>query len=336
MSGGHTPDDEAIVEVYGNLDLPEGTVERPLVTFALFAYNQEKYIREAVEGALAQTYEPLEIILSDDCSSDRTFDFMREMVGQYDGPHKIKLFRNETNKGVAAHFSRVLQIAEGEYFVVAAGDDISLPERVSTLIGYWSNDRQLSFIDSGVEIIDRTGSRIGSSDQAHACKVSLHDYISTPPNGIHGATRGYRKENQKMFDSLSSECPTEDTPSLLRALMTGDGILINERLVKYRIHSSSLSSETSMRSMILAQIFDQYERDLAAAISLRAISIDRAAKIQRWIVRTRAIRMIDQAISNGELKAIGVISRLGRDGFLGFGASIRIMARYIRAITSSR
>ena len=47
------------------------TPDRPLVTFALFAYNQEQYIREAVEGAFSQTYEPLEIILSDDCSSDR-------------------------------------------------------------------------------------------------------------------------------------------------------------------------------------------------------------------------------------------------------------------------
>jgi len=50
------------------------TTDRPLVTFALVAYNQEQYIREAVEGAFAQTYEPLEIILSDDCSSDRTVE----------------------------------------------------------------------------------------------------------------------------------------------------------------------------------------------------------------------------------------------------------------------
>ena len=57
--------------------------ERPLVTFALFAYNQERYIREAVEGAFAQTYEPLEIILSDDCSTDRTFEIMQEMVANY-------------------------------------------------------------------------------------------------------------------------------------------------------------------------------------------------------------------------------------------------------------
>lgn len=54
-------------------DTPPTALDHPLVTFALLAYSQEKYIREAVEGAFAQTYEPLEIILSDDCSSDRTY-----------------------------------------------------------------------------------------------------------------------------------------------------------------------------------------------------------------------------------------------------------------------
>jgi len=57
----------AEVLTFGNPDLTEGTPERPLLTFALFGYNQEQYIREAVEGAFAQTYSPLEIILSDDC-----------------------------------------------------------------------------------------------------------------------------------------------------------------------------------------------------------------------------------------------------------------------------
>ena len=51
---------------------------RPLLTFGVCAYKQEQFIREAVEAALAQTYSPLEIILSDDCSPDRTFEIMQE------------------------------------------------------------------------------------------------------------------------------------------------------------------------------------------------------------------------------------------------------------------
>jgi hypothetical protein len=55
-------------------EMPDNETDQPLVTFALFAYNQEKYIREAVEGAFAQTYEPIEVILSEDYSTDRTFE----------------------------------------------------------------------------------------------------------------------------------------------------------------------------------------------------------------------------------------------------------------------
>ena len=74
--------------------------DRPLITFALFAYNQEAYVREAIEGAFAQTYEPLEIILSDDCSTDRTFEIMQEMAAAYRGPHRVRVNLNPVNLGV--------------------------------------------------------------------------------------------------------------------------------------------------------------------------------------------------------------------------------------------
>jgi len=55
---------------------------RPLLTFALVSCNQEPFVREAVEAALAQSYSPLEVILSDDCSDDRSFAIMEELLGQ--------------------------------------------------------------------------------------------------------------------------------------------------------------------------------------------------------------------------------------------------------------
>ena len=109
----------------------------PLVTFALFAYNQEKYIREAVEGAFSQTYAPLEIILSDDCSTDRTFEIMQEMAAAYHGPHRVRVRRNEVNFGTALHVSAVASVSQGKLIVVAAGDDISLPLRTEKLTQAW-------------------------------------------------------------------------------------------------------------------------------------------------------------------------------------------------------
>src|SRR4051812_34720579 len=72
---------------------------RPLVTFALFAYNHERFIRKAVDGALAQTYQPLEIIISDDCSTDRTFEIAQGMASAYNGAHKVVVNRNPKNLG---------------------------------------------------------------------------------------------------------------------------------------------------------------------------------------------------------------------------------------------
>jgi len=113
--------------------------DKPLITFTICAYNQEQFIREAVEGAFAQTYSPLEIILSDDCSKDRTFEIMREMTASYRGPHRLILNRNSTNLGLAGHCNRLAELAHGELLVGAAGDDISFPNRVEIVYQAWEH-----------------------------------------------------------------------------------------------------------------------------------------------------------------------------------------------------
>lgn len=124
--------------------------EHPLVTFALFAYNQERFIREAVEGALAQTYSPLEIVLSDDSSSDGTFRIMEECVSTYSGPHQVVLNRNASNLGIADHINTILSLCKGDLIVMAAGDDISYSERVAVLIDTWlKNAKPVAWFASG-------------------------------------------------------------------------------------------------------------------------------------------------------------------------------------------
>ena len=84
------------------MDLPS----RPLVTLALMAYNQEQMIEGAVGGALAQTYSPLEILISDDCSTDRAFECAAAAVDDYEGPHQLRLNRNPHNLGLIGTSTR--------------------------------------------------------------------------------------------------------------------------------------------------------------------------------------------------------------------------------------
>lgn len=206
-------------------ELPELT-ERPLVTFALFAYNQEKYIREAVEGAFAQTYEPLEIILSDDCSTDRTFEIMQEMTAGYKGPHKIKLNRNNENMGISQHVFKILTESSGDYIVNAAGDDISLPERVSEVLSCFNNKKS-SLVSSGVFIIDGDGNHIGEKkstpDKPLGCSFAISrdlvDLFQLPINGMH----------------------TEDALLISRAQILNGVDCCNKCLLKYRVHTENSS-----------------------------------------------------------------------------------------------
>ena len=74
----------------------------PPFSFLMITYNQEQYIADALNSALAQDYPNLEIIVSDDCSSDQTFAIATDIASNYRGPHKITLNRNEPNLGIGA------------------------------------------------------------------------------------------------------------------------------------------------------------------------------------------------------------------------------------------
>lgn len=240
--GGTDVDDGAVIETYGNTDLPEGTPERPLVTFALFAYNQEKYIREAVEGAFSQTYSPLEIILSDDCSSDRTFEIMREMARGYRGPHLLKVRRGEVNIGVLAHVLSVAQMATGEIIIVGAGDDISMPERSEITVNAFSGVESLAFSSDDI-IIDDSGKwrkwdpgRIERRRAWHARNRAW----------VHGAAAAYKAKFLKELPIPSSHIFYEDMVfSDLVSLLGGSSIRSSRPLIKYRYHFGNLSSRIS-------------------------------------------------------------------------------------------
>lgn len=85
---------------------------------------------------LWQTYEPLKIILSDDCSTDRTFEIMQKITF-YKGPHHIIVRKTPQNMGTFAHVMNVVEGVQGKLVVAAAGDAISKPERVKRLADAW-------------------------------------------------------------------------------------------------------------------------------------------------------------------------------------------------------
>lgn len=219
-------------------------MQRPLLSFCLFAYNQEAFIREAVEGAFAQTYFPLEIILSDDCSTDNTFGIMEQMANQYEGPHKIILNRNSENLGLVLHVNRVFgQLSSGDSIIVAAGDDVSVPDRAEKLWLAWEmTDRKAKLISSGRLHINSESKVIGEwlPNCSGYDDRSIVEFIVNPHANFSGATAMYHRDVFNVFGHLVF-AKVEDGPLIIRGCILGPVFTVADKLVKYRITSANMS-----------------------------------------------------------------------------------------------
>ena len=227
----------------------------PLITFALFAYNQEMFIREAIVGALSQTYSPLEIIISDDCSTDKTYEIMVDMVSEYRGPHNIVLNKNENNLGIASHVNKVISLAKGLLIIAAAGDDISFPTRTSELTELWvKNGRFSGIVYSQYEPIDNEGNSLNVDC---LCKdvsdLTIEEFASRFNPGIVGATQAWTKDLFIKFGPLPHDLYCEDAVFVFRAKLYGEILFLDRVLLKYRFHQSSLSNNCSLsyKNMLL-------------------------------------------------------------------------------------
>ncbi len=218
------------------------TTEKPLATFILCAYNQEKYVTEAVIGALSQTYSPLQIIFSDDCSTDNTFEIMSNIISNYDGPHKITLNKNSSNLGIGAHINRLMELAEGDYIIASAGDDISDKERTEVIMNAFMNSEKPTYsIWSKARYIDSNGFLV---DKEFPGNTSDYTEISISRNikPLIGATHAWHRDTFSFFGPLMPEVVFEDNAISFRSFLLGNILYIDKCLVSYRTHQANLTN----------------------------------------------------------------------------------------------
>ena len=209
--------------------------DKPLVSIILFSYNQENFITEAVESLLNQTYSPLEIILSDDCSKDDTFNRMKRLAKAYKGPHKVRLNHNKKNLGVIAHMNKALNLTKGELIFAAAGDDISLPERCEKVVSYWlANKKKANLIATDAFDMSFDGKILGvkKTDDLENWH-NIDDWFIRSPY-FFGSSHSWSRDLITRFGALNPNVKQEDQIMVFRAILTGCAANISEPLVKHR------------------------------------------------------------------------------------------------------
>ncbi len=221
--------------------------EHPLATIALTIFNHERFVRAAIESAFAQDYSPLEIIVSDDASSDRTAAIAQALVQNYTGLHDVRFSRNETNLGVGAHTDKLGAMARGEVVLLAAGDDIDRPDRVSRVMAEYAaaNGRAMA-ISAPAVMIDEEGHDLGTSPPTPPMPdLSLRTFVLTgfPLRGPAAYSARVFREFAPMGAAVLSG---EDLVLPLRAALLGEVRVLLEPVSFYRQHGASLMGSAGL------------------------------------------------------------------------------------------
>lgn len=123
----------------------------PKISVAMSVYNGEKYLREAIESILKQTYSDFEFIICDDASKDNSVEIIKEYA---EVDKRIVLVKNETNLGLAFSLNKCIKNARGEYIARMDADDIAINTRFENQLKYLENNPDIAFVCGGVYLIN--------------------------------------------------------------------------------------------------------------------------------------------------------------------------------------
>lgn len=210
--------------------------EAPKVTIFLFAYNQEEFIEAACKSVLSQNYEEsMQIIFSDDCSQDDTFVIMTAIAEDYEGIHTLVLNRNPKNLGLINHVNLSYKISTGDLIFAAAGDDISLPNRISENVKAYRLSKNLPMsLYSAVYEMSESGN-IGQIRKPPYTKVPPIEVCATSPAIVIGAAHAWHRNVFEIFGDITELGAYEDLVIAYRSALLDGLIYIDLPLVAYRL-----------------------------------------------------------------------------------------------------
>lgn len=202
----------------------------PCVSVLMPVYEGERYLEEAIESILNQTFRDFELIVIDDGSTDGTAGIV-ERYRRADG--RIRVFE-QANHGLAATLNRGLELAQGEYVARMDADDISLPERLAVQVAFMNANRQVGICGTWVETFDSIDLKVLRLPTDDATIRSWLLFESVLP---HPSIVMRREVLLKAGLSYDETClHAEDYDLWVRASRRTALANVSEVLLRYRLH----------------------------------------------------------------------------------------------------
>ncbi len=219
----------------------------PLVTVVCLCYNHDRFVVEAVESIINQTYQNIEVIVVDDASTDNSAEIITELAGRY--PH-IQTILLKENTGNCAAFNRGFAQARGEFVIDLSADDVLMPQRVEKQVGQFKTlDRSYGVVFSDAEYIDEQGRTLWY----HFERLFQKKLLRRVPQGdvfrdlvttyfIASPTMMIRSSIMKELGGYDEQLTYEDFDFWIRSSKICKYGFLDERLTKIRKVAGSLSS----------------------------------------------------------------------------------------------
>lgn len=270
----------------------------PLVSIIVITYNSAKYVLETLESAKAQTYQNIELIISDDCSKDNTVAICKSWIKKNKARFiKTELITVEKNTGTSANCNRGVKVAQGEWMKLIAGDDALYEDAIENLLSFALLNNAM-VVHSNHDTFNKS-----FEPKFKINNIRTHNYHMTSnlasakeqfsfllwTRDVHAPTVLINKEllyEVGFFDERISLF--EDHPMWLKITLNGNKIFyLEKKTVKYRIHEDSVTERINRTRVIPNteyQVVKMYKYYVLPNVNFITSIFIRYEMIRRYIV----------------------------------------------------
>ncbi len=207
----------------------------PKISVIMAAYNAERYIREAVESVIGQTFKDWQLFIVNDCSTDGT----EKILETFTDP-RITILKNERNLGSVVSRNIAFARIQSEYVAILDADDIAMPDRFAEQVRFLDVHPDFGLVGSWTKVIAEDGTQIGriAKDRTSAEKIPVKLLFH---NVMAFSSVMMRKSAMPPTPFDDKTMPVEDVALYLQMLPHSKFAIMPKVLVSYRSHEKGIS-----------------------------------------------------------------------------------------------